>query len=310
MSFSQPPRHGAKVPLDAQVYARIDEWKTALLLASDRAIELREPVARRAWLARYHQVLTLASPRSIGGEAENENLIAWSTSPTPEGLADQFGVRLPNEQIAVLRFGHRTLPIKEWLKLTSSQHYWRGDSEISVVDERTEVHQWAWRKELDQVVKSSPEISSAFELRRAQAADLWLVQQMASTLAQDILESPLATRAEALHWLKAGRLFLLSEKSSGAISSPTPIAMGALSGEFRDPISRRTSARLSLLFVSRGRRGQGVGQQMMLQIEHQLRQESIEDLVLFSDFRNESTNRFYAQIGFRHSGSWTLMTAG
>lgn len=325
MSFSKPPRHGAKVPLDARLYSRLDEWKSSLLQASTMAPELREPQARQAWLARHHQILTLASPRALGGGGESENLIAWSTSPSPEALPDQFGVLLPQSQIAVVRFGTRPLPIAEWLKLTSAKKFWRGDSEIALDQAELDVHQWAWLKELSPLpsISDSSMPTSASptsrELRRATAADLWLVQEMASSLAQDIRESPLATRAEALHWLKAGRLFLLTQKSmrqrtpippapmprpSGATAT-SPLAMGALSGEFRDPQSGRTSERLSLLFVRRELRGQGVGQEMIAQLEVQLRNEGIQDLVLFSDIRHEATNRFYAKLGFQHRGSWS-----
>jgi GNAT superfamily N-acetyltransferase len=309
MSFSRPPRHGAKVPLDARLYARFEEWKHALLQASSRAIELREPALRQAWLARHHQILTLASPRALGGGAETENLLGWSTSPNPESSPDQFGVLLPHAQIAVIRFGDRPLPLMEWMKMTSARQFWRGDSDLSVEDASLQVHQWAWLKELTASSPFAPDESqnTPFSLRRATAADLWNIQEMASTLAQDIRESPMATRAEALHWMRAGRLFLLMRKSDSAFSA-LPLAMGALSGEFHDPFAGRTSERLSLLFVRREFRGQGIGQEFIAQIEAQLRSESIQDLVLFSDLRQEATNRFYAKLGFQHRGSWSLLS--
>jgi GNAT superfamily N-acetyltransferase len=315
MSFSRPPRHGAKVPLDARLYSRLDEWKNALLEASAKAAELREPEARQAWLARHHQILTLASPRALGGGGESENLIAWSTSSSPDAPPDQFGVLLPQAQIAVVRFGTRPLPIAEWLEITSAKKFWRGESEIALDEAELDVNQWAWLKELSTSWSRSdslkPTAQAKPELRRATAADLWSVQEMASSLAQDIRESPLATRAEAMHWLKAGRLFLLTQATApprpncATSASALPIAMGALSGEFRDPISGRTSERLSLLFVRRDLRGQGVGQEMIAQLEVQLRNEAIQDLVLFSDIRHEATNRFYAKLGFQHRGSWS-----
>ncbi len=283
----------------------------------DRLETLVPQDAKEAWRwhVSHHQLLTLAkrSEREVG-----LSILWFAVTQDFETL--MLGAALPQDRIAIVppaRTAERPQLDRE--ESQALHDFLRARLKISSImgcetelrnfgfllnDDRpifgyNEVleRQTPWGKRLTNVASlDSKYLRSPLAVtRRANETDRPMVARWARIFAADTRAEANATTVEAFEWMRRGKLLIFE--------TDRPVGMAALSGEYTDPDFGR-SCRLSLIYVDPVYRGRGYGHDMLSAIENEVRLESANALVLYSDPENKRAHRFYASLGFTAADDW------
>lgn len=274
----------------------------------------QDPKDAWSWHVTHHHLLTLAK-RS---EREAGLSILWFSVSSPQEDPEKksvpllLGAVLPSDRIAIVApaasakhplTSEDATAIANFLKtrikiasVMGSETSLRTFGFLDNIFER----QVAWGKRLATVspsldVPSDTALGRPLVSRRAIETDRPLLGRWARIFAAETRANVNATVLETAEWMRRGRLFIFETNE--------PVGMTALSGEFEDRTFGR-SCRLSLIFTEPSRRGRGIGHDMLKAIEHEVRLENANALILYSDAANPRIQNFYSGLGFKPCDDW------